>query len=124
TKPAAHVNYGLPDVTGDFHGLCHNDAGFDQPRVQKGVAHSMGLFADLLQRMDAVNEGSGTLLDQATILLSTCVAWGKTHTQWEWPCVIAGRGGLRGAGERPDAYNLQGGWHHRSASSDNFSKVL
>ena len=128
TKPAAHVNYNLPNVSGDFHGICHNEGGTDQPRVAKGVAHTMGLFADLLGKMDAVDEGGATMLDNSTILISTCVAWGKTHCQWEWPCVIAGRGGVRtGADGKPDPsgkFNFQGGWHYRSPNSDNFSKVL
>ena len=128
TKPAAHVNYGLPDVSGDFHGICHGDSGADQPKVVKGVVHTMGLFADLLAKMDAVDEGGATMLDNSTILISTCVAWGKTHCQWEWPCVIAGRGGVRvGVDGKPDPsgkFNFQGGWHYRSPTSDNFSKVL
>src|SRR4051812_15724009 len=76
TKPAAHVNYGLPDVSGDFHGICHGDSGSDQPKVVKGVTHTMGLFANLLAKMDAIDEGGATMLDNSTILISTCVAWG------------------------------------------------
>jgi hypothetical protein len=128
TKPAAHVNYGLPGVSGDFHGICHGDSGYDQPKVVKGVAHTMGLFADLVAKMDAIDEGGATMLDNSTILISTCVSWGKTHCQWEWPCVIAGRGGVRlGADGKPDPsgkFNFQGGWHYRSPNYDNFSKVL
>jgi len=128
TKPAAHVNYGLSGVSGDFHGICHGDPGSDQPTVVKGVTHTMGLFANLLAKMDAIDEGGATMLDNSTILISTCVSWGKTHTQWEWPCVIAGRGGVRvGADGKADPtgkFNFQGGWHHRSPSYDNFSKVL
>jgi hypothetical protein len=128
TKPAAHVNYGLPDVSGDFHGICHSDGGNDQPKVVKGVAHTMGLFANLLAKMDAIDEGGATMLDNSTILISSCVSWGKTHTQWEWPCVIAGRGGVRvGADGKPDPsgrFNFKGGWHYRSPTYDNFSKVL
>jgi hypothetical protein len=77
--------------------------------------------------MDAITEGANTMLDNSTILVSTCVAWGKTHCPWEWPCVIAGRGGVRtGADGNPDPngkLNFAGGWHYRS-DADNFSKVL
>ena len=128
TKPAAHVNYGIPEVSGDFHGICHGDAGNDQPKVVKGVAHTIGLFAGLLEKMDAVKEGAATLLDNSSILLSTCVAWGKTHTQWEWPCVIAGRGGLRlgpdGKADPAGRFQLAGGWHYRTDGFENFSQVL
>jgi hypothetical protein len=55
-------------------------------------------------------------------MLSSCVSWGKTHTQYEWPCVIGGRGGLRPDGQ---SYHLQGDWHYRSdPSGGNFSDVL
>jgi hypothetical protein len=127
TKPAAHVNYGIPGCSGDFHGICHADAGFDQPKVQMGIAHTMDIFSDLLMKMDAIKEGPVTMLDNSTIIVSTCVAWGKTHCPWEWPCIIAGRGGVRtGADGAPDPngrLNFTGGWHYRS-DADNFSKVL
>ena len=81
----------------------------------------MSYFSNLLQKMDAVVEGDATMLDNSSVMFSTCVAWGKTHTQYEWPCVIGGRGGRRADG----SFNLKGGWHYRpTTSGDNFSKVL
>jgi hypothetical protein len=122
TKPAAHVHYGGdPDLGGDFHGMCHGENPDDQPKVQKGVKYGIGYMASLLQKMDAVKEGDATMLDNSIVMFSTCVAWGKTHTQYEWPCVLGGRGGRRADG----SWNLKGGWHYRPTSSgDNFSKVL
>jgi len=122
TMPAAHVNYGSTvNVGGDFHGTCHGESPDDQPTVQKGVGYVMKFFSSLLQKLDAVKEGDVTMLDNTTVLFSTCVAWGKTHTQYEWPCLIGGRGGRRADG----SFNLRGGWHYRADSSDNnFSKVL
>jgi Protein of unknown function (DUF1552) len=122
SKPAAHVHYSNEsDLNGDFHGLCHGETPDEQPTVQKGVMYTMQYMAYLLQKMDAVMEGDATMLDNSTVLFSTCVAWGKTHTQYEWPCVIGGRGGRDAAG----AFNLKGGWHYRpTTSGDNFSKVL
>jgi hypothetical protein len=146
TRPAANIVYPwLKNVSApgeskpkDFHGLNHrydqdlNVAGGGTIKGRdasiKGATHTMELFANLLQKMDAVDEGNGTLLDNSTVMISSCVSWGKTHTQWEWPCVIGGRGGVRlGADGQPDPsgrLNLRGGWHHRSHSFDNFSKVL
>jgi hypothetical protein len=122
TKPAAHVVYGSNvGFPSDFHGTCHSENPDDQPTVQKGVAYTMGFFSSLLQKLDAIQEGDATMLDNSTVLFSTCVAWGKTHTQYEWPCVIGGRGGRRADG----TFNLKGGWHYRADSADNnFSKVL
>jgi Protein of unknown function (DUF1552) len=122
TMPAAHVAYPSSlAVGGDFHGTCHGESPDEQPKVQKGVAYAMGFFSSLLQKLDAIKEGSATMLDNSTVMFSTCVAWGKTHTQYEWPCVIGGRGGVRADG----SFNMKGGWHYRADSSDNnFSKVL
>jgi hypothetical protein len=145
SRPAANIIYPwLKDVhvvgdtkPKDFHGINHR---YDETLTMtggtikgvdaaiKGQMHTMELFSNLLQKMDAVDEGNGTLLDNSTVMISSCVSWGKTHTQWEWPCVIAGRGGVRlGADGQPDPsgrFNFKGGWHHRSTTSDNFSRVL
>jgi hypothetical protein len=119
TKPAAHINYGLPGCTGDFHGISH---GGNEATMTKGHAYTMNMYASLLEKMDAVQEGGATMLDNSTVLVSTCVSWPAQHTPWEWPCVIGGRGGFRDGGNK---FNLAGGWHHRSESgNDNYSKVL
>ena len=119
TKPAAHINYGLAGVTGDFHGISH---GGNEAQMTKGHAYTMGMFADLLGKMDAIKEGDATMLDNSTVMIMTCVSWPAHHTPWEWPCVIGGRGGYTADGTK---LNLAGGWHHRAESgNDNFSKVL
>jgi hypothetical protein len=123
TMPAAHVHYNTtPALSTDFHdNLCHGESPDSQPTVQQGAAYSLGYMASLLQQMDQVKEGDGTMLDNSIVLVSTCVSWGKTHTQYEWPCVIGGRGGRNADGK----YNLAGGWHYRSnPTGENFSKVL
>jgi Protein of unknown function (DUF1552) len=122
TKASAHVHYeAAANVSGDFHGVCHGDTPDDQPKVQNGVKYAMQFMSYLLQQMDKITEGDATMLDNSTVLFTTCVAWGKTHTQYEWPCVIGGRGGRGSDGK----FNLKGGWHYRPTSSgDNFSKVL
>jgi hypothetical protein len=123
TMPAAHVHYNTtPALSTDFHdNLCHGDAPDDQPRVQQGSAYALGYMASLLQKMDQVKEGDGTMLDNSIVLISTCVSWGKTHTQYEWPCVIGGRGGRNSDGK----YNLAGGWHHRAnPTGANYSRVV
>lgn len=117
-KPAAYAYFPEIGMNGGFHSVCHSA---NQAAVTKGVAYQMQFYAYLLEKMDAVDEGGATMLDNSTVLLSTDVAWGATHTQWEWPCVIAGRGGKTADGK----FRLRGDWHYRSSpSGDNFSKVL
>jgi len=146
SRPAANIIYPwLKDVSAmgetkpkDFHGINHR---FDETlnlagggtikgsdAAIKGATNTIALFANLLEKMDAVNEGAGTLLDNSTVMISSCVSWGKTHTPWEWPCVIGGRGGVvMGADGKPDPngkLTFKGGWHYRSENSENFSRVL
>jgi hypothetical protein len=146
SRPAANIVYPwLKDVSAngetkpkDFHGINHR---YDEDlnlaaggtirgsdAAIKGATRTMELFANLLDRMDKVDEGNGTLLDNSTVMISSCVSWGKTHTPWEWPCVIGGRGGVRlqddGTPDPAGRLNFKGGWHYRSENSENFSRVL
>jgi hypothetical protein len=73
----------------------------------------MRCWAYLLEQMDKVQEGAGTLLDNALVYGSTCVAWGKAHSATQWPVMIFGRAG--GA--------LKGNFHYAAPSEDNVAKV-
>jgi hypothetical protein len=114
TYPAAHVyfrNLG-PTLNKDFHAqICHGEGG-DQPSFNTGVIYTMQSWAYLLEEMDKIKEGEGTMLDSSLVYGSTCVAWGKNHAFQNWPVMMFGRAGgaLKG--------NL-----HVAAPDDNLSKV-
>ena len=102
-----------PALSKDFHTqICHAEGG-DQPNFNTGVLYTMGCWAYLLEAMDKVQEGQGSLLDNAMVYGSTCVAWGKAHSSVQWPVMIFGRGG--GV--------LKGNFHHAAPSEDNVAKV-
>jgi hypothetical protein len=102
-----------PALSKDFHTqICHAEGG-DQPNFNTGVLYTMGCWAYLLEAMDKIQEGAGTLLDNAIVYGSTCVAWGKAHSSTEWPVMIFGRGG--GA--------LKGNFHLAATPDDNVAKV-
>ena len=114
--PAAHIRFrhlGSGKIAEDYHNtLCHMESG-NQPVVHECILYQMGCFAYLLEKMDQVQEGDSTLLDNSCVLTATCVAWGKSHQREEWPIMIGGRaGGV-----------LKGNYHYR-APMDNPSKVL
>lgn len=78
-----------------MHGMTHSEGG-DQPGVQQCVTFSMTKFAELLERLLATPEGSGTLLDNCAILGFTECTEGRSHNataQPGIPIIIAGRGG-------------------------------
>jgi hypothetical protein len=102
-----------PALNKDFHTqICHAEGG-DQPNFNTGVLYTMQCWAYLLEQMDKVQEGAGTLLDNALVYGSTCVAWGKAHSATQWPVMIFGRAG--GA--------LKGNFHYAAPSEDNVAKV-
>jgi hypothetical protein len=118
TLPAAHVYYRHlgDDMNDDFHDtICHTDPGdsLSQTRVHRGVVYTMQCLATFLERLRALPEGDGNLLDNSLIYVTSCTSWGKIHAKNEWPVLLAGKAG--GA--------LQGNVHYR-AVGENLSKVL
>jgi Protein of unknown function (DUF1552) len=112
TYPAAHVYFRNLGQNKDFHAqICHGEGG-DQPSFNAGVIYTMQSWAYLLGEMDKIKEGEGTMLDNALVYGSTCVAWGRNHAFQNWPVMMFGRAG--GA--------LKGNFH-LAAPDDNLSKV-
>ena len=74
----------------------------------------MQSFSDLLQALDRIPEGAGTLLDNTVVMGTSDVAWGNTHSPEDYPIVLAGSAG--GA--------LKMDVHYRSPSGENVSNVL
>jgi hypothetical protein len=116
--PAAHVYYRHlgSNMNADFHDtICHGDPGdqSNQPRVDTGVHYVMTCLNEFLTKMQATAHGASNLLDQSLVFVTSDTAWGKTHTNAEWPVLLAGKAGgkLQGDGH----YNFQG---------DNLSKAL
>ncbi|MFL5307225.1 MAG: DUF1552 domain-containing protein [Polyangia bacterium] len=98
TLPAAHVFYrsiGM-DMNDDFHDtICHTDAGDNahQTRVDKGVIYAMQGLATFLEYLSSMTEGTGTVLDNTLIYVTSCTSWGKVHDTSEWPCLMLGKAG-------------------------------
>jgi hypothetical protein len=115
TYPAAHVyfrNLGT-EMDKDFHAqICHGEGGV-QPHFNIGVLYTMQSFAYLLEGMDSIQEGAGTMLDNSLVYGSTCVALGKNHAFTQWPVMMVGRAG--GA--------LKGNFHLKAPPMENLSKV-
>jgi hypothetical protein len=50
-------------------------------------------LAWFLQRLRAISEGDGTLLDHSMVLYGGCISEGNQHLHSNLPIVLAGRGG-------------------------------
>jgi hypothetical protein len=116
--PAAHVYYRhlAPNMNDDFHDtICHGDAGdqSSQPRVDAGVIYTMRCLNEFLATLQNTPHGSSNLLDASLVYVTSDTAWGKTHTNEEWPVILAGKAGGR----------LRGDEHH-DFPGENLSKAL
>ncbi len=118
TLPAAHVYFRHlgGDMNDDFHDtICHTDAGDNasQTRVNRGVIYTMQCLATLLEKLQGLNEGAGSLLDSSLIYTTSCTSWGKVHDVSEWPVLLAGKAGGSLKGDR-----------HVRDEGGNLSKIL
>jgi len=116
--PAAHVYYRHlgSNMNADFHDtICHGDAGdmSNQPRVDTGVHYAMTCLNEFLTKMKSTAHGATNLLDQSLVFVTSDTAWGKTHTNTEWPVLLAGKAGGK----------LQGDAHY-NFPGENLSKAL
>lgn len=103
----------FPGATAGHHSLTHDEGG-DQPEVHAITVQIVAELAYLLETLDGVTEGDGTLLDNCCILGCSEVGLGQTHAIDDIPVVLAG--GLCGT--------LRTGIHHRSYTGDNASKLM
>ena len=103
----------FPGVSEGHHTLTHNEGGI-QEQVHEITISVMEELSYLLQTLDAVPEGDGTMLDHCLVLGSSDVSEGKTHSLGEFPILLAG--GACGA--------FQTDMHYRSYSQESSSKVL
>ena len=88
----------LRGVDDGWHNLSHH--GKDPDKIEKLAIierEEMRLFAELLSRLDAVQEGDHTLLDQCAILLGSNLGNASSHNNTNLPVVTAG-GRMRHAG--------------------------
>jgi hypothetical protein len=73
----------------------------------------MTCLNEFLTKMQATAHGATNLLDQSLVFVTSDTAWGKIHTNTEWPVLLAGKAGGK----------LQGDGHY-NFSGDNLSKAL
>ena len=98
--------------TQEHHILTHST---DFESVHRGIVYTMENFAYLLKRMRATQEGSKNLLDNSVVFCGSDCAEGFTHSVYDMPIIVAGKGG--GALRFPAV-------HHRSATNENTADAL
>jgi hypothetical protein len=87
------VVYKWLGVTTPHHALTHK--GDNAPGLDNIRKWYYEQFASLLARMDAIKEGSGTLLDNSLVVFANEFVSGDAHDTDPWPVILAGGGGGR-----------------------------
>lgn len=102
----------FPGASAGHHTLTHDEPG-DQPMVNMIVKSIMSDFATFVEKLAAVDEGEGSLLDHTGILATTDCAMGRNHSTDDYPILLVGKMG---------GY-LKPGMHYRSNSAENVAKI-
>lgn len=77
-----------------LHVTCHSEP-LPQPTVNAAVVFTMAQLSDFLGILRDTPEGDGNLLDHSSILCTTEISDGVSHTVDEFPILIAGGGNGR-----------------------------
>lgn len=97
-------------ATDGLHLQCHLEAP-PQPIVHAATVFNMERLAYFLRKLRDTPEGAGNLLEACSILCTSEHPDGHTHTQNDFPILIAGHGNGR----------LRGGVHYRYSGADSGS---
>jgi hypothetical protein len=87
-------SYKFIDVPEGHHELSHHGGNKEkQAKIQKINQFHITQLAYLLEKLKAVREGSGTLLDNCMIVYGSGISDGNRHNHDELPILLAGKGG-------------------------------
>jgi hypothetical protein len=91
---ASNRSYPEIGVRAGHHDLSHHGGNTEkQAGVSKINRYHLGMFADLLRKLNAVKEGDGTLLDSAMLMYGSGISDGDRHNHDDLPILLAGGGG-------------------------------
>jgi len=84
----------LPGVSGSHHEISHHQGEKAKLEEYKRInIWHVQQYAYMLEKMKAIKEGEGTLLDNAMVLFGGGMRDGNAHSPYNLPIVLAGRGG-------------------------------
>jgi Protein of unknown function (DUF1552) len=86
----------IKETFGDTRG--HHDLSHDEKalKIQEGYTrYQMGFLAEFMEKLDAIPEGNGTVLDNAMIYAGSEISHGAAHNYTNMPVLLGGGGGGR-----------------------------
>ncbi len=84
----------LPGVSGGHHEISHHENNVAKLEEYKRInIWHIQQYAYMLEKMHAIKEGDGTLLDNSMVMFGSGMKDGNAHSPYNLPIVLAGRGG-------------------------------
>lgn len=84
----------LPGVSGGHHDMSHHENKEDKIGQYKEITRwHADQFAYLLEKMQSIPEGEGTLLDNSMLLFGSSISDGNRHDPNNLPIIVAGQAG-------------------------------
>jgi hypothetical protein len=83
----------FPGMTAGHHDLTHQDIPEAQNNVHATTVHTMECFSSLMQKLKAMPEGAGNVLDNSLWLATSDTAEGLAHSIADYPIVLCGKAG-------------------------------
>jgi hypothetical protein len=100
-REATSINYPHLDISMGHHEISHHNFEKDKlDALAKINVDQSHLFAYFLDKMKAVKEGNGTLLDHSLVLYGSNLSVPTSHSQRDLPIIVAGGAAGRVAGGR------------------------
>jgi hypothetical protein len=100
-REATSINYPHLDISMGHHEISHHNFEKDKlDALAKINVDQSHLFAYFLDKMKAVREGNGTLLDHSLVLYGSNLSVPTSHSQRDLPIIVAGGAAGRVAGGR------------------------
>lgn len=95
----------LDGVKGGHHELSHHEGKAEKLEQYRRITRwHVGQFVGLVERLAAIPEGEGTLLDSTMLLCGSSMSDGNSHSPDNLPILVAGGGGGTIAGGRHLAF--------------------
>jgi hypothetical protein len=98
----------------DHHSVSHSNLPYEQEFIHRSVMFSMECLGALIGHFASIEEGAGSLLDNCCIFASSDVTEGWSHSEDDFPIIIAGGAGGR---LRRDV------GHYRSSTQESVSDI-
>ncbi|MBA4031514.1 MAG: hypothetical protein C0478_11590 [Planctomyces sp.] len=93
SNEGSNRSYSVVGVNEGHHQISHHQKKADNlDKLRKVDRHLITQFAYFLEKLDSIQEGNGTLLDNSMIVYGSAIGDGDRHNHNDLPILFAGRG--------------------------------